>query len=157
MWTLLWQNYFVNFIEDIIFTFSHKLLHTPFLYKHIHKIHHKYTQPVGICAEYAHPLEFIFGNTLPFLIPMLILGTSHHQFTSVAVGCIRAVGTTYGHSGYNFPWDPFEMALFRTDTQYHDYHHKGNIDSNFGGGLYLTDFIFGYNRQYLKQQQLVEK
>ena len=77
-WTLFWQNYFVNFLEDILFTLGHKLLHTPFLYKHVHKWHHKYTQPVGICAFYAHPIEIVIFNNLAFFIPMVLLGRSLH-------------------------------------------------------------------------------
>jgi len=31
---------FFMLMEDFVFHFSHKLLHTPFFYRHIHKIHH---------------------------------------------------------------------------------------------------------------------
>lgn len=85
-WTLLWQFYFIIFFEDLMFCLSHRLLHTRFLYKHVHKLHHTYTQPVGLCAEYAHPLEFVFGNVLPIVLPMTLLGKSLHQFTFLAIG-----------------------------------------------------------------------
>ncbi len=56
--------------------------------------------------------------------------------------------TTIGHSGYYFPFDASELHPFRTDAHYHDYHHKGNIDSNYAGGLYLIDYFFGFNQDY---------
>lgn len=34
-------------------------------YKSVHKIHHKWTAPIGIAAEYAHPFEFLIGNIVP--------------------------------------------------------------------------------------------
>lgn len=41
---------------------AHQALHTGPLYRHIHKIHHKYSAPFGLAAEYAHPAEvFILG------------------------------------------------------------------------------------------------
>jgi sterol desaturase/sphingolipid hydroxylase (fatty acid hydroxylase superfamily) len=41
-WTYLWQLYFCILGEDLVFTFTHRLLHTPYLYKHVHKWHHTY-------------------------------------------------------------------------------------------------------------------
>ena len=56
--------------------------------------------------------------------------------------------TTNGHSGYYFPWDATELYPFRTSAHYHEYHHSGNIDSNYGGGLYLLDYLFDSCRDY---------
>ncbi|KNC48870.1 C-4 sterol methyl oxidase [Thecamonas trahens ATCC 50062] len=44
-------------IEDFYFYWCHRLLHRPFWYKHIHKIHHENNEPFGIAAEYAHWAE----------------------------------------------------------------------------------------------------
>ncbi len=39
--TLIWQLIFCLLIEDIGFSFFHRLLHSyPYLYKNIHKLHH---------------------------------------------------------------------------------------------------------------------
>lgn len=41
--------------EDTYHYFGHRALHWGPLYKHIHKVHHTYSAPFGIAAEYAHP------------------------------------------------------------------------------------------------------
>jgi sterol desaturase/sphingolipid hydroxylase (fatty acid hydroxylase superfamily) len=129
------------------------MLHTPFLYKRVHKLHHTYTQAIGISAEYAHPLEFIIGNMLPLGIPCIILGKQMHYYTFIAIGTLRIIGTTLGHSGYDFPFEPSELLPCRATTRYHDYHHQGNINSNMGGGTIIMDFIFGLNDPYFDHLQ----
>ena len=37
----------------------HRLLHTKVLYKHIHRMHHKYVTPTVYSANASHPIEFI--------------------------------------------------------------------------------------------------
>ena len=70
------------------------------MYKHVHKVHHTYVQSIGLCAEYAHPIEFIFGNMLPMAVPLMILGKKMHYFTFMAIGTEKIIGTTMDHSGY---------------------------------------------------------
>lgn len=52
-------------MEHDIFCFcslSHRLIHHPLLYKHIHKKHHEWTAPVGIVSIYAHPIEHVVSS-----------------------------------------------------------------------------------------------
>lgn len=46
--TFCWTFSFCVVSEDVTHYFLHRALHTPFLYKHIHKVHHTYTAPFGI-------------------------------------------------------------------------------------------------------------
>ena len=41
-WTYVWQLYFCIIGEDMVFTLSHRLLHSRLIYKHVHKLHHTY-------------------------------------------------------------------------------------------------------------------
>jgi len=61
---------FVFFIicREISFYYSHRLLHHPLLYKHIHKKHHIWTSPVAIAATYAHPVEHVVSNVIPLIL-----------------------------------------------------------------------------------------
>ncbi|KAJ8344609.1 hypothetical protein AAFF_G00222130, partial [Aldrovandia affinis] len=46
-------------LEEVIFYYSHRLFHHPTLYKHIHKIHHEWTAPIGVISLYTHPVEHV--------------------------------------------------------------------------------------------------
>ena len=147
---------FCCLLDDLGFIFTHRILHIPILYKHIHKVHHTYNQTIGITSEYAHPIEFLFGNVLPVTLPYNLLGKNIHFFTVLLWATTKLWNTTLTHSGYTFSWSPADWIPFKCDSEYHDYHHNKNI-GNFGGMLYVWDTIFGYNEQYWKYIEVKRK
>lgn len=72
--TLVSSIVFMMLCEDFAFHFGHRLLHWKFIYPYIHKIHHTHKTTIGIAAEYAHPIEFIFANMIPTFLGAIILG-----------------------------------------------------------------------------------
>ena len=52
-------------VEEVLFYYIHRLMHTPLLYGRIHKVHHAWTAPIAIATNYCHPLEHLLANLLP--------------------------------------------------------------------------------------------
>lgn len=153
LFTLSWQLLFCFYVEDIGFSLAHRLFHEyPILYKNIHKVHHLYTQAVGISATYTHPIEFVIGNMIPVGIPAIILGRRMHLVTFLMWTSLRILATTNNHSGYDFPWIPWELLPFKGTPSYHDYHHSGgDFSGNYSGQSNILDSIWGTNKKYLRE------
>ena len=47
------------FIQDTLFYWSHRALHTRWLFRKVHRKHHDFRHVRGLAAEYAHPVEQI--------------------------------------------------------------------------------------------------
>nr|CAB3244896.1 fatty acid hydroxylase domain-containing protein 2-like [Phallusia mammillata] len=100
-------------VEEVLFYYCHRLLHHPRIYKHVHKMHHEWTAPIGIVGIYAHPIEHIFSNVIPVFTGPLLFGS--HFATLWLWTVIALVNTSNSHSGYHFPAFP--------SAEQHDYHH----------------------------------
>ena len=109
----------------------HRILHQSFMYKYIHSIHHTYSSPVAICALYAHPLEYIFGNIIPVVLGPLLCES--HFITLLLFQFMAIVNTVSVHSGYKIP--------FLINPTSHDIHHL-KYKYNFGV-INLLDKIHG--------------
>lgn len=96
----------------------------------MHKTHHRFTAPVALASQYAHPLEHVAANTLPIVLPPLLLRS--HVLTLWAFLAYQLVETATVHSGYDF---------FRGLARKHDRHHE-RFDVYFGG-LGFLDWLHG--------------
>jgi methylsterol monooxygenase len=136
-------------VEEIMFYYSHRVLHHASIYKYIHKKHHEWTAPIGVTSIYAHPIEHIVSNMLPPVMGPFIM--SSHFATALMWFNLALVSTTISHCGYHFPFLPSPEA--------HDFHHQKFVN-NFGvlgvlDRLHGTDTLFRASKAYERHIMLL--
>lgn len=114
--------------NELMFYWSHRLLHHPKLYGKFHKKHHEYSAPFALAAIYCTPLEMIVSNLWPFLGVVSVF--RFHLFFAYCWVGNAVMGTQTHHSGHKWPW----MTVLDHQPKFHDLHHKyfncnyGNVD-----------------------------
>ncbi|KZV98925.1 putative ERG25-C-4 methyl sterol oxidase [Exidia glandulosa HHB12029] len=147
--TTCWQLFWFFIMEDAWHYVAHQALHYGPLYRHIHKIHHKYSAPFGLAAEYAHPLEMIILGVGTVGGPILYTSITHnfHIVTMYIWICLRLFQAIDAHSGYDFPWSLHNIFPLWSGAEHHDYHHMA-FTNNFSTSFRYLDFIFGTDDKY---------
>ena len=97
--------------------YAHKLFHTPWLYKNVHKQHHRYHSPTAYSLVAMSPFEMVWLQSY-LVIPLFAA-----PINAVVFICTVMYVYYFGmldHSGIKmksiFPWQP--------DTMFHDDHHR---------------------------------
>lgn len=146
-WEMGWGYFFLSIVllvlvQDVLFYFTHRLLHTKKLAKY-HAIHHKSRVPTVFAVYSFHPIE-AFLHALRIPIVLLIFPVSLVALI-ISESLISNVVNAYSHLNY----EPRFMRRFAklhgmvsATSAYHNLHHsKGN--GNYGFYLKLWDRLFG--------------
>jgi len=155
-----WRLFACMFCEDTFHYFAHRLMHHKSLYKHVHKVHHKYQAPFGIAAEFAHPLETVVLG-IGFFIGVFLFCS--HFVLMWAWLSLRLLLTIDAHSGYDtpLPLNILKLLPGYGGARHHDWHHE-TFQENYSSTFVWWDNLFGTNKEYHKfyhaqQQQQNEK
>lgn len=142
--TVLIQIIYFFLVEDYMNYWIHRWLHLPWLYKHIHSVHHEYNSPFSLVAAYAHPIEVILLGIPTFTGPLLI---TPHLYTLFIWQTFRNFEAIDIHSGYEFPYSIRNLFPSYAGTRHHDYHHYMH-SGNFASVFTWCDRLYGTHLGY---------
>lgn len=137
VWMMLGHMLVFALVQDTIFYWSHRLLHTRWLFKHIHSKHHRFRFVRPLVAEYAHPVENTI-NFIAFFAGPCLLGTPWITLQVWIV--VRMIETLEAHSGYTF--SPI--------SDRHAFHHLYATKGVFGSFVSPWDWVMGTDREWRK-------
>lgn len=128
---------FVSFLHQAHFYAIHRLIHIPWLYKHVHSIHHKSVNPSPWSSLAMHPAEHmlyfasVFWHVILPSHPLIAL----YQLHKAGFGAIP------GHIGFE-KLEVGEDKVVDAHAYGHYLHHK-YFEVNYGDGLVPFDKLFG--------------
>ena len=106
---------------DAHFTLTHRLLHTPALYRSVHSVHHQSRNPGPWSSLSFHPIEALIYFSA-YLIG-LVVPLPAWAFVGMKVGMV--VGPLHAHLGY-------DLGPVVTGAKHHYIHHT-LVSCNYGG------------------------
>jgi sterol desaturase/sphingolipid hydroxylase (fatty acid hydroxylase superfamily) len=137
-------------IHEVHFFAIHRLIHTPFLYKWVHSVHHNSVNPSPWSSLSMHPVEgFLYhAVALWHLVipsnPILAMYQLH----------LAGFGAVNGHIGFD-KLELTEGTTLESHAYAHYLHHK-YFEVNYGGdGLIPLDKWFGYWHDGSKEAEAV--
>jgi sterol desaturase/sphingolipid hydroxylase (fatty acid hydroxylase superfamily) len=134
---LLVLAFLVPIIHEGYFYVIHRTIHTPFLYKWVHSVHHNSVNPSPWSSLSMHPVEV----TIYFGVALLHLIIPSNLFLALYQLHFAGFGAVVGHIGF----DKLEIANGTTVDSHayaHYLHHK-HFEVNYGDGTVPFDKLFG--------------
>jgi sterol desaturase/sphingolipid hydroxylase (fatty acid hydroxylase superfamily) len=128
-------------IHDTYFYWTHRLIHHKFLFRHIHKVHHQFSNPTPWAAFSFHPLEAILSMGV---IPIIIFCIPWHQSALIAFITFMTLYDVYIHLGYDLK--QLRLGQWQNTAADHNHHHQ-NSRVNFGLYFRIWDHLMGTYRK----------
>jgi len=121
---------------------QHRLLHTPWFFRHSHAIHHRSVNPTALSIYAFHPLESFLGNVYYLLLVLFV--PMHPMALNLVVLPFVAYGIL-GHWGYEFfPRGFTRHPIFGwiSTSTHHNMHHS-HVGCNYGNWFNYWDRLMG--------------
>jgi sterol desaturase/sphingolipid hydroxylase (fatty acid hydroxylase superfamily) len=112
------------FIHDTWFYWSHRIMHHPKLFPHIHLVHHLSKEPSPWASFAFHPFEAVIEAAI---IPILVFIMPMHPFAIIAFLLYMTGMNVLGHLGVElFPkgFVSHRIGKWHNTTTHHHMHHK---------------------------------
>jgi sterol desaturase/sphingolipid hydroxylase (fatty acid hydroxylase superfamily) len=122
-------------VHDAYFYWTHRAMHHRRLYRYVHLVHHKSTNPTPLAAFAFHPIEAFVEAGIFYVIVFTI--PAHHS-AFIAFFFFMMFFNVYGHLGYElYPkgWTRHPFGKWLNTSVNHNMHHH-HFNGNYG--LYFT-------------------
>lgn len=133
-------------LHDTYFYWTHRLMHHPLLFKRMHLVHHRSTNPSPWAAFSFHPYEAVVEAGI---IPLVILFLPVHSIALIVFFFYSTFLNVLGHLSFElFPKSFIENRILRlhNSTTHHNMHHK-YFNCNYGLYFNVWDRIMGTNHE----------
>jgi lathosterol oxidase len=123
---------------------QHRWLHTPWLFRHVHSIHHRLANPTAFAAFAQHPIETFMGDL--YFILFIVCVPIHPMAVAVAGVYMFGIGII-GHAGYEFYPRGFTrhwLLGWHNTSTHHNMHHR-YVRCNYGNWFNYWDRLMGTN------------
>jgi sterol desaturase/sphingolipid hydroxylase (fatty acid hydroxylase superfamily) len=142
-----WLYYFLIFpvllfLHDAYFYWAHRLMHLPWLYKRVHRVHHQSTNPSPWAAYSFHPWEALVEVGI---LPLFVMGLPLHKSHVVLFFLFMIVYNVYGHLGYELYPASFlksKWGSWVNTSRHHNLHHA-RFQGNYGLYFLIWDRWMG--------------
>jgi Delta7-sterol 5-desaturase len=127
--------------NDLHFFAIHRVLHTRWLFKHVHREHHRSLRPTPLSTYAMHPVEAAALGSVMFLVmPLVTLSLA----TLLLFPMVSLALNNLGHMSYDLvpgrsDWHPL------ASSRRHALHHS-RVTVNYGFLLPVLDKLFGSDR-----------
>lgn len=131
---------FLFLVHDTYFYWMHRLLHLPWVFKHIHHYHHQSINPTPLAAFSMHPLQ----GALEIGWAVVVLAfVPINLYVYLTFALISTMFNVHGHLGieiYPLRWHKYLIMKLANRPTFHSHHHLYG-DENFGYYSTLWDRI----------------
>jgi sterol desaturase/sphingolipid hydroxylase (fatty acid hydroxylase superfamily) len=122
-------------LQDAYFYWTHRAMHHPLLFRHVHRVHHQSHDPSPFAAYAFAPAEAFVHAAI---VPLVALWLPLHPAAIGTFLAVMIVRNVIGHLGIELLPRGFirsRWTRWSTTTTHHTLHHR-RVGTNFG--LYLT-------------------
>ncbi|MCG6194057.1 sterol desaturase family protein [Leptospira sp. FAT2] len=133
-------------LHDTYFYWTHRLMHNKLLFKHVHLVHHKSTNPSPWAAFSFHPLEAVIESGI---IPLAAMILPLHQGAMIVFFIYMTSLNVLGHLSFELFPSWFLRSKFtnwHNTTTHHNMHHK-YFNCNYSLYFNFWDKIMGTNHE----------
>ena len=137
--------------QDLCFYCTHRLMHTRWMFRHVHGVHHRSREPSPWAAYAMHPVEAMVNGGVPLLA--LAVVPVQEQVLGLFV-LHQVLRNVHGHAPIEILPRGFARHWFWgrfTSTTHHHLHHE-TAQGNYGLWFTWWDRVFGTERaDYLQR------